>query len=82
MLKTFGFEKHLVRWIKILLKNQESCIKIENVLRVWRMSDLTIERKIVIFKALAISKIVHLALMNTVPIFTVKQLNIIKNNFI
>ena len=25
-LKTFGFEKNLVRWIKILLKNQESCI--------------------------------------------------------
>ena len=82
MLKTFGFEKHLVRWIKILLKNQESCIKIENVLRVWRMSDLTIEGKIIIFKALAISKIVHLALINAVPIFTVKQLNIIKNNFI
>ena len=26
ILKTFGFEKNLVRWIKILLKNQESCI--------------------------------------------------------
>ena len=26
VLKTFGFEKNLVRWIKILLKNQESCI--------------------------------------------------------
>ena len=46
------------------------------------MSDLTIEGKIIIFKALAISKIVHLALINAVPIFTVKQLNIIKNNFI
>ena len=26
VLKTFGFEKNLVRWIKMLLKNQESCI--------------------------------------------------------
>ena len=26
VLKTFGFEKNLVRWIKILVKNQESCI--------------------------------------------------------
>ena len=26
VLKTFGFEKYLVRWIKIPLKNQESCI--------------------------------------------------------
>ena len=26
VLKTFGFEKNLVRWIQILLKNQESCI--------------------------------------------------------
>ena len=46
------------------------------------MSDLTSEGKIVIFKALAISKVVHLALINTVSIFTVKQLNIIRNNFI
>ena len=26
VVKPFGFEKNLVRWIKILLKNQESCI--------------------------------------------------------
>ena len=25
-LKTFGFEKNLVRWTKMLLKKQESCI--------------------------------------------------------
>ena len=46
------------------------------------MKDLTIEGKIIIFKSLAISKIVHLALINAVPIFTVEQLNIIKKNFI
>ena len=26
VVKPFGFEENLVRWIKILLKNQESCI--------------------------------------------------------
>ena len=26
VLKTFGFEKNFVRWIKIFLKTQESCI--------------------------------------------------------
>ena len=33
------------------------------------MRDLTIEGKIVIFKLFAISKIVHLALIKTVPTF-------------
>ena len=51
---------------------------IKNVLKVWRMRDLTIEGKIIIFKSLAISKIVHLALIKTVPIFTVEQLKIVK----
>ena len=47
------------------------------------MRDLTIEVAIVIFKSLAISKIVHLALIKTVPIFTVELLhNITKRNFI
>ena len=46
------------------------------------MRDLTHEGKIVIFKSLAISKIVHLALIKTAPIFTAEQLNFIKNNFI
>ena len=45
--------------------------KIENVLKVWRMRDLTIEGKIVIFKSIAISKVVPLVLIESVPIFTV-----------
>ena len=56
--------------------------KIENVLIVWRMRDLAIEGKIVIVKSLVISKIMHLALIKTVPIFTAEQLNIIKKKFI
>ena len=38
--------------------------------------------KILTFKSLTISKIVHLAVIKTVPIFTVEQFNIIKKNFI
>ena len=49
--------------------------KIENVLRVWRMRDSTIEGEIVIFKSLAISKIVHLAL---IKIYIIKNLNTMK----
>ena len=26
VLEKYGFEKYLIRWIKILLQNQESCI--------------------------------------------------------
>ena len=56
--------------------------KIENILKVQRMKDLTIEGKIVIFKSLVVSKIVHLALIKSVPILPTEQLNIMKKNFI
>ena len=46
------------------------------------MRGLTTEGKIVMFKSLAISKIVHLTLIKALPIFTIDQLNIIKKNFI
>ena len=38
------------------------------------MRGLTIEGKIVMFKSLAISKIVHLTLIKALPIFTIEQL--------
>ena len=49
---------------------------------IWRMRDLTIEGKILIFKSLAVSKVVRLALIKTLAIFTVEQLSVIKKNFI
>ena len=49
-------------------KNFVSHIKsIENLLKIWKMRTLSIEGKINIFKALAISKIVHLAMVIDVP---------------
>ena len=42
-------------------------IKIEKILQIWRMRDLSIASKIIVCKTLAISKIVHLALVKTIP---------------
>ena len=42
-------------------------IKIEKNLRIWSMIDLSIAGKITVFKTLAVSKIVHLALVKTIP---------------
>ena len=53
------------------IENEENFIKlgkkIENVLKVWRIRNLTVQGKITIFKTLAISKIIHLALVTDVP---------------
>ena len=42
-------------------------INIEKILQIWRMRDLSIAGKITVCKTLAISKIVHLALVKTIP---------------
>ena len=42
--------------------------KIQNALNVWNTRKLALERRILIFKTLGISKIVHLSLLATVPI--------------
>ena len=46
------------------------------------MRNLTLEGKVTVFKALAISKIVHLALITNIPTSTMKELNKIQNEFI
>ena len=56
-------------------------MKIESVLRLWRMRNLTIEWKVLVFKYFAIFKIVHLSLITTVPHAIINQLNEIKKNF-
>ena len=43
----------------------DSITKIQNVLKVWRMRRLTLEGKIIVFKTLAISKIVFLSLISS-----------------
>ena len=52
-------------------ENQENfmnpVLKIEKLLRFWEMGNLYIAGKITVFKTLAISKIVHLALVKVIP---------------
>ena len=49
-------------------------IKAEKLLKLWRMQQLTIEGKILIFKTLAISNVAHLALGTYVPSAAIAQL--------
>ena len=56
--------------------------KIEKVLKLWRMRNLTLEGKITIFKTLAISKIIQLSLVTNVPTQFIKKLNNIQKEFI
>ena len=68
------------------LENDENyrryIIKIEKLLKSWRMWQLEIECKILIFKNLAISKIVHLALVKDITSSTIAQLEKIQKQFI
>ena len=45
----------------------ETLSKIQNVLKIWIMRGLTLEGKIIVFKTLAISKILYLSMMIRVP---------------
>ena len=68
------------------IKNEENFIKlikkIENVLKIWRIRNFTVQGKIKIFKTLAISKVIHLALVTNVPQVIIDQLNKIQKDFI
>ena len=46
-----------------------------NVIKLWHMRHLSLEGKITIFKSLAFSKIVYLALLTIVPKNIIKELN-------
>ena len=68
------------------LENDENyrryIIKTEKFLKLWRMRQLRIAGKILIFKILAISKVVHLALVKDVPSSTIVQLEKIQKQCI
>ena len=53
---------------------QSPIVKIESAQRLWHMRNLTIEGKVLVFKSLAISKIVHLSLITTVLHTIINQL--------
>ena len=57
-------------------------IKIEKIIRIWKMRYLWIAGKITVFKTLAISKIVHLPSVKIIPNSIIQELNKIEKEFI
>ena len=56
--------------------------KIQNILKLWKLRNLTIEGRIVVFKSLAISKLIHLALLTEIPTTSINLLTKIQIEFI
>ena len=57
-------------------------VKIQNILKLWKLRNLTIEGRIVVFKSLAISKSIHLVLVTEIPTSTINLLTKIQMEFI
>ena len=57
-------------------------MKIQNILKLWKLRNLSIEGRIVVFKSLAISKLTHLALVTEIPTSTINLLTKIQMEFI
>ena len=68
------------------LQSQENFInlvlKIEKLLRLSKMRNVSNAGTLTIFKTLAVSKIVHLSLVKIIPISTIFELNEITKHFI
>ena len=63
-------------------KCSEHILKIESILKLWRMRQLTLEGRITVFKSLAISKVVHLLLITKLHNNTIDLVYKIQKNFI
>ena len=68
--------------LKIQENFKRHIIKIEKILQIWRMRDLSIAGKNTFFKTLAVSKIAHLALVKIIPNLIKQELNKIQKEFI
>ena len=49
-------------------------VKIQNILKLWKLRNLSVEGRIVVFKSLVISKLIHLALVTEIPTSTTNLL--------
>ena len=49
-------------------------VKIQNILKLWKLRNLSIEGRIAVFKSLAISELTHLALVTEIPTSTINLL--------
>ena len=59
----------------------EHIIKVENILKLWCMRQLTLEGRITIFKSLAFFKVIHLLLITKLHNSTINLLHKIQKNF-
>ena len=68
------------------LMNQKNYCKaitsIHGILKLWRMTNISIEGKIVVFETLAISKLIYLALLTVIPIRITEEAAKIQKSFI
>ena len=60
----------------------EHIAKIENILKLWCMRQLTLKGRIMVFKSLAVSKDIHLLLITKLHNNTIDLLHKIQKNFI
>ena len=51
-------------------------VKIQNILKVWKLRNLTTEGRIVVFKSLAISQLIHLSLVTEITTTTINLIGI------
>ena len=80
--KIIGISFSYNKAIQNELKVRTTISKIQTVLRLWRLQKLFLEGKIIVFKSLAISKIVYLSLSTNVPNNIVEELIKIQKNFL
>ena len=55
---------------------------IQSVLKIWRMRNLTLEGKIVAFKTLSLSKIIHSCFTSVVPKRIIEEIENIQKTFL
>ena len=70
---------------KKLQDDMNFCNTIKNichVIKVWRMRNLSLEGKIIIFKTLAVSKIAYMALITNIPNNTLAELKNLQKNYL
>ena len=56
--------------------------KLQEVINIWKMRNLSLRGEITNFKTLALSKIIHLALLTNVPTATIELLGKIQEKFL
>ena len=74
----FSYNKKLENEKKFL----DHITKLQKVINIWKMRNLLLLGKITIFKTLALSKIIHLALVTNKPTVTIELLSKIQKEFL